>query len=66
MEHPEDLEPTERGPSNECVVCGAEPGFENPDCPNCGSDLEPPEPDYDAPSLAEILEMDHRRKEELR
>jgi hypothetical protein len=27
---------------------------------------EPPEPDYDAPSAAERLELDHRAKEELR
>lgn len=27
---------------------------------------EPPEPDYNAPSAAERLEMDHRNKEELR
>ena len=35
-------------------------------CADCVENEEPPEPDYDAPSAAERLELSHRAKRETR
>ncbi len=66
-EHCKDAEPARL-----CTHCGYTIEEDNPAdlCQVCledsDDDCEEHEPDWDAPSLAEILELDHRRKEELR